>query len=75
MAAILFGLLLLVVAGLTVVLGVGWLAVIPALVAVGIVAWGGMAVASGQTPASAARKSERVELLGPGGPDDPESTR
>jgi len=49
--------------------------VIPALVAIGIVVWGGLTVASGQTPASAARKSEPVELLGPGGPDDPEASR
>ena len=40
MAALLFGLLLLIVAGLTAVLGVGWLALIPALVAIGVVAWG-----------------------------------
>jgi len=75
MAALLFGLLLLLVAGLTVVLGVGWLALVPALVAIGIVAWGGLTVASGRTPASELRKAEKPELLGPGGPDDPERHR
>ena len=72
MAALVFGLLLLLVAGLTAVLGVGWLALIPALVAIGIVAWGGLAVASGRTPASELRKAQKPELLGPGGPDDPD---
>jgi hypothetical protein len=72
-AAIVFGLLLLLVAGLTAVLGVGWFAVIPALVALAIVAWGGVAMASGRTPATEVRKTKRVELLGPGGPDDPDA--
>jgi hypothetical protein len=75
MAVIVFGLLLLLVAGLTAVLGVGWFAVIPALIALAIVAWGGTTVASGRTPASATRRTKRVELLGPGGPDDPEAGR
>jgi hypothetical protein len=72
MAALLFGLLLLLVAGLTAVLGVGWFAVLPALVALAIVGWGGLTVASGRTPASEIRKTEKPELLGPGGPDDPD---
>ena len=72
MAVLLFGLLLLLVAGLTAVLGVGWIAILPVIVALGIIAWGGLTVASGRTPASAARKAERPELLGPGGPDDPD---
>jgi hypothetical protein len=75
MAALLFGLLLLIVAGLTAVLGVGWLAVFPALVALAIVGWGGLTVASGRTPASELRKVEKPELLGPGGPDDPDRDR
>lgn len=75
MAALLFGLLLLLVAGLTAVLGVGWLAIVPALVAIGIVAWGGLAVASGRTPASEIKDAQRPELLGPGGQDDPDRNR
>jgi hypothetical protein len=67
MAALLFGLLLLLVAGLTAVLGIGWFAVFPALVALAIVGWGGLVVASGRTPASELRKVEKPELLGPGG--------
>jgi hypothetical protein len=75
MAALLFGLLLLLVAGLTAVIGVGWIAILPALLALGIVAWGGLTVASGRTPASELRKAEKPELLGPGGPDDPDRNR
>jgi hypothetical protein len=74
-AALLFGVLLLLVAGLTVVLGIGWLALVPALIALGIVAWGGLTVASGRTPASELRQVEKPELLGPGGPDDPDRDR
>jgi hypothetical protein len=75
MAALLFGLLLLLVAGLTAVLGVGWIAILPALLALGVVAWGGLTVASGRTPASELRKADKPELLGPGGPDDPDRNR
>ena len=72
MAALLFGLLLVLVVGLSAVLGIGWIAVFPALVALAIVGWGGLTVASGGTPASELRKTEKPELLGPGGPDDPD---
>jgi hypothetical protein len=75
MAALLFGLLLLLVAGLTAVLGIGWLALVPALIALGIVAWGGLTVSSGRTPASELRKAQKPELLGPGGQDDPDRDR
>jgi hypothetical protein len=54
---------------------VGWLALIPALVAIGVVAWGGLTVASGRTPASELRKTQKPELLGPGGQDDPDRNR
>ena len=72
MAALLFGLVLLLVAGLTAVLGVGWLALLPLLVALAALGWGGLTVASGRTPASEIRRVDQPELLGPGGPDDPD---
>jgi hypothetical protein len=75
MAAFIFAFVLFVAAGLTFALGVGWLAVIPLLIAVGVVIWGGMMVASGRTPADSVRESPRAELLGPGGPDDPDRNR
>jgi hypothetical protein len=72
MAALLFGLLLLLVAALTAVLGVGWLAIVPLLIALAALGWGGLTVASGRTPASEIRQVQHPELLGPGGPDDPD---
>jgi hypothetical protein len=72
MVVFLFGVLLLLVAGLTAVLGVGWIAVLPLLIALGALGWGGLTVASGRTPAGEVRKIESPELLGPGGPDDPD---
>jgi len=75
MAVLLFGLLLLLVVGFSAVLGIGWIAILPALVALGIVAWGGLTVASGRTPASELREVDEPELLGPGGQDDPDRNR
>ncbi len=72
MAVLFFGVLLLIVAGLTAVLGVGWIAVLPLLLAFAALGWGGLTVASGRTPAGEVRKVESPELLGPGGPDDPD---
>jgi hypothetical protein len=57
----------------TLALGLGPLAIIPAVVAVGVVIWLLTAISRGQTPARAARRTRRPELLGPGGPDDPDS--
>lgn len=72
MAALVFGILLLLLAGGTAVLGVGWLAIIPLLLAIAVFVWGGMTIASGRTPARAVRQTDSPELLGPGGPDDPD---
>ena len=74
MAALLFGLLLLLVAGFTAVIGIGWFAVVPALVALGIVAWGGLTVASGRTPATEIRKAEKPDCSVPAGPTTPTGT-
>jgi hypothetical protein len=75
MAALFFGLVLLVLAGLTFAFGIGWLAVIPLLLAVGIVVWGAMTLSSGRSPTGPIRTARRAELLGPGGPDDPDRNR
>jgi hypothetical protein len=72
MAALVFAVLLLLAAGLAAVLGVGWIAVLPLLVALAALGWGGLTVASGRTPAGEVRKVRSPELLGPGGPDDPD---
>jgi hypothetical protein len=54
-----------------VALGVGPLAIIPAVLAVGVAIWLVAALARGQTPGRAARRADTPELLGAGGPDDP----
>ena len=56
-------------------LGLGPLAIVPAVVAVGVLIWLVTGLARGQTPGRAARRTERPELLGPGGPDDPDARR
>jgi Flp pilus assembly protein TadB len=54
-------------------LGLGPLAIVPAVIAVGVAIWLVAGLARGHTPARAARRTERPELLGPGGPDDPDA--
>jgi ABC-type transport system involved in multi-copper enzyme maturation permease subunit len=58
----------------TLALGLGPLAIIPAVIAVCVAIWLIAALARGQTPGRAARRTQRPELLGPGGPDDPDQT-
>jgi hypothetical protein len=71
MALVVVAVFLLLVAGLTAVLGVGWLALAPLLVALLVLGWFAFAFVAGTTPRSAVRRTKRPELLGPGGPDDP----
>jgi hypothetical protein len=75
MAVLVFGFLLLLAAALSVGLGVGWLALLPVLLGLGVLGWGLLTVLSGRTPASAVRQTRSPELLGPGGPDDPDADR
>jgi hypothetical protein len=56
----------------TFALGLGPLAIVPAVLAVGVAIWLIAALARGQTPGRAARLADTPELLGPGGPDDPD---
>jgi hypothetical protein len=56
-------------------LGLGPLAIVPAVLAVGVAIWLIAALARGLTPGRAARRTETPELLGPGGPDDPDRGR
>jgi hypothetical protein len=72
MAVLLIAILLFLAAGFAAVLGAGWLAVLPLLLALIVGAWFLVTLASGRTPATAVRETEPPpELLGPGGPDDP----
>jgi len=72
MALVVVGIVLLVIAGLTVGFGIGWLAVIPLLIALIVLGWGATTIAAGRTPTSEIRRVHSPELLGPGGPDDPD---
>lgn len=74
MTVLLALLLLAVTFGLTVALGVGWLAILPLLAFLALLGWAAVVFASGRTPAGTVRESGRkTELLGPGGPDDPDA--
>lgn len=69
---ILFVLVALAVA-FTLAIGLGPLAIVPAAVAFGISLWLLAGLMRGQTPGRAARRTHEPELLGPGGPDDPDA--
>jgi len=75
MTVLLVALLLLVGAGLAAVLGAGWLAILPLVLAIGVGGWFVATLAGGRTPATAVRDTDHPELLGPGGPDDPDRNR
>jgi hypothetical protein len=68
---ILFVLVALAVA-FTLALGLGPLAIVPAVIAVGLAIWFLVGLSRGETPGRAARRTRAPELLGPGGPDDPD---
>ena len=67
--------LLLLTIGLAFAPGVGIFAVVPGLVLLAYAGWIGFGFATGRTPGRAVRRSGRrgPELLGPGGPDDPDA--
>lgn len=68
--------LLLVTIAIAVVPGIGIFAIIPAIALVAYAVWFLLAFMGGRTPATAVRRRGRQgpELLGPGGPDDPDQT-
>ena len=68
---ILFVLVALAIA-FTLALGVGPLAIVPVVIAVGVAIWLLAGLSRGHMPGRAARRTQRPDLLGPGGPDDPE---
>jgi len=54
-------------------LGLGPFAIVPAVLAVAVAIWLLVGLfRTGGTPSRAVRRTERPELLGPGGPDDPD---
>jgi len=75
MAALLVLFVLALVFGLSMGLGVGWLAIVPLLALLAVAAWTVVVFAAGRTPSQVVRRTpRRTELLGPGGPDDPDRT-
>lgn len=75
MAVLLIALLFFLAAALAAVLGAGLLAILPLAVAVLVVGWFLLTLASGRAPADTVRETEHPQLLGPGGPDDPEAAQ
>jgi hypothetical protein len=65
---------LVVAAGLIFALGAGLVALVPVALAVAVGVWLVWAFFGARSPGTAARRAEPAELLGPGGPDDPENT-
>ena len=72
MGTLILFLLLAVVLGTTIAFGIGWLAIIPALAVLVVGVWMVSAFAKGRSPGRAVRAADGPELLGPGGPDDPD---
>jgi hypothetical protein len=73
MAVLLIGILLVVAIVLFLAPGMALLALLPLAAAIAIGVWLVMTLAGGTTPTRAVRRTHhRQELLGPGGPDDPD---
>jgi hypothetical protein len=75
--AVVFVLLALaLVVGLSAGLGIGWIAVFPLLLLLALAVWSGLVFKSGRAPGQVIRRRpRRTQLLGPGGPDDPDANR
>ena len=74
--AVLFAFIVLaVLIGFAVTLAVGWIVVIPVLLALVVFAWMGTAFVLGRAPSDMVRRTRRADLLGPGGADDPDRGR
>ena len=52
-----------------------WLVIVPVAIVIVLVIWGGALVVAHWTPEEAVRRTPKADLLGPGGPDDPDSGR
>ena len=73
MAVLLIGVLVVIAIVLFLAPGMALLALVPLALAIGIGIWFAATLARGTTPTQAVRRtSRRQELLGPGGPDDPD---
>jgi hypothetical protein len=76
MAVLLIGVLIVIAVVLFLAPGMALLALLPLAAAVAVGVWLVMTISGGTTPTRALRRTpQRQELLGPGGPDDPDSGR
>jgi membrane protein implicated in regulation of membrane protease activity len=50
-----------------------WLVIVPIALVMVFLAWLGTVAASRRTPQEAIKRTKRPQLLGPGGPDDPDA--
>ena len=50
-----------------------WLVIVPIAIVMVFVAWLGTLAAAHRTPQEAVKRTKRPQLLGPGGPDDPDA--
>jgi len=75
MAALVVFVVLAILIGFAMTIAVGWLVVIPAVLALAVVAWVATGFVLGCRPSDMLRRTRRTELFGPGGPDDPRRSR
>jgi len=50
-----------------------WLVIVPIAIVILLVIWGGAIVVAHLTPEEAVRRTRKADLLGSGGPDDPDA--
>jgi hypothetical protein len=70
---LLLAVVLVVVAVVTAVVALPWIAVPAFVLAVLAVIWAGIGFFRGGGPVTEVRRARKAELLGPGGPDDPDA--
>ena len=76
MAVLLIGVLVVIAIVLFIAPGTALLALLPLAAAIAVGFWFVMTLGGGTTPTQAVRRTpKRQELLGPGGPDDPDRNR
>ena len=71
MALIIFFLVVAVLVGFALTLAVGWIVILPVLLGLVLLGWLGAALTR-RSPSQLVRRTRSPELLGPGGPDDPD---
>jgi 4-hydroxybenzoate polyprenyltransferase len=73
MAALIAVVLAALLLGLGFAFAAPWLVIVPIAIVILFGIWLGALAVSHRTPQEAVRSTKRAQLLGPGGPDDPEA--